>query len=154
MPSEPSIKRWLKGIRQGKEEAAEELWACCFPDLVRFARAKLAGVPRRVADEEDVALSAMGRVRGDSVFGEGSQTGAGGCSPVDGTQTPEVAAAMADEVRRLLALLPDPDVRQLALGKMEGYTNEELAQELQCSLRTIERRLHLIRKTWEREELL
>jgi RNA polymerase sigma factor (sigma-70 family) len=57
--SEDSITCWLEGVRRGDPLAAEELWNRCFPELVRFAREKLRAVPRRAADEEDVALSAM-----------------------------------------------------------------------------------------------
>ncbi len=42
----------------------------------------------------------------------------------------------------------DEATRQLAILKMEGYTNKEAANRLNCSQTTIERRLRLIRKTW------
>ncbi len=65
--------------------------------------------------------------------------------------TPEFAAMMADECRRLLEKLDDPQLRELAVAKMEGYSNEEIARRLECSLRTVERRLRLIRKEWKHE---
>jgi DNA-directed RNA polymerase specialized sigma24 family protein len=37
------------------------------------------------------------------------------------------------------------------VGKMEGYTNAELAQRLACSPRSVERRLELIRDIWQAE---
>ena len=40
-------------------------------------------------------------------------------------------------------------VRELALARMEGYSNEEIAQRLGCSVRTVERRLHLVRTKWQ-----
>lgn len=58
---------------------------------------------------------------------------------------------MADECRRLLNLLGDPELRELALAKMEGYTNAECAAKLGCAEVTVERRLRLIRKHWEKE---
>jgi len=64
---------------------------------------------------------------------------------------PAVAAEVAEESGRLLGLLPDEQLRCLALRKLEGYTNEEIAGLLSCSLATIERRLALIRKYWEKE---
>src|SRR5262249_38290368 len=39
--------------------AAKPLWECYFQRLVDMARAKLKGTPRRMADEEDAALSAF-----------------------------------------------------------------------------------------------
>lgn len=34
---------------------------------------------------------------------------------------------------------------------MEGYTNEEIAAQRNCALSTVERRLRLIRKRWEKQ---
>jgi DNA-directed RNA polymerase specialized sigma24 family protein len=62
---------------------------------------------------------------------------------------PAFAAQVAEECRRLLDLLPDESLRFLAVRKMEGYTNEEIAALLKCSLATVERRLKLIRKEWQ-----
>jgi DNA-directed RNA polymerase specialized sigma24 family protein len=65
--------------------------------------------------------------------------------------TPELAAMVADECRRLLEKLPEPSLRQVALSKMEGYTNEEIAQRLGCVPRTVERKLQVIRSLWAEE---
>jgi RNA polymerase sigma factor (sigma-70 family) len=65
--------------------------------------------------------------------------------------TPEEAAATADECRRLLDLLGEPELRQVALWKVEGYTNEEIAARLDCVPRTVERKVHRIRLLWKRE---
>lgn len=65
--------------------------------------------------------------------------------------TPGEAAEMADECRRLLDLLPDPELRQIALSKVEGFTNEEIAARLDCVPRTIERKLGRIRLLWKHE---
>jgi RNA polymerase sigma factor (sigma-70 family) len=65
--------------------------------------------------------------------------------------TPEFASQVAEEYQRLLAKLEDAELRQIALWKMEGDTNEEIAEKLGCVLRTVERRLNLIRKMWSAE---
>jgi hypothetical protein len=39
----------------------------------------------------------------------------------------------------------------VALTKLENYTNQEIAGRLNPSLATVERKLGLIRKLWERE---
>jgi RNA polymerase sigma factor (sigma-70 family) len=65
--------------------------------------------------------------------------------------TPEEAAEMADECRRLLDLLDQPQLRQIALWKVEGYTNEEIAARLDCVPRTVERKVRRIRLLWKRE---
>jgi DNA-directed RNA polymerase specialized sigma24 family protein len=64
---------------------------------------------------------------------------------------PGFAAEVAEECRRLLGLLPDMELRTVALRKMEGYTSEEIAEDLGRSLATVERRLALIRGIWKKE---
>jgi DNA-directed RNA polymerase specialized sigma24 family protein len=65
--------------------------------------------------------------------------------------TPEFAALVADEYRRLFGSLADESLRVVALLKLEGYSNEEIARSLDCSLRTVERKLEVIRKRWMAE---
>ncbi len=65
--------------------------------------------------------------------------------------TPEEAAEMADECHRLLDLLDDPELRRIALMKVEGYTDEEVAAQLDCVPRTIERKIRRIRMLWKDE---
>jgi len=59
VPETHSITQVFHLLKTGDEDAANELWQKCFPRLVKYARKKLEGVPRAIADEEDVALSAM-----------------------------------------------------------------------------------------------
>jgi len=62
---------------------------------------------------------------------------------------PAFAAEVAEQTAALLAELGNEELRQIALRKMEGYTNEEIAAQLDCALSTVERRLRIIRKRWE-----
>jgi DNA-directed RNA polymerase specialized sigma24 family protein len=62
--------------------------------------------------------------------------------------TPLFAAQMAEECERLLLRLEDPALRALAVSKMEGYTNAEVAAQVGCCLSSVERRLQLIRRLW------
>jgi DNA-directed RNA polymerase specialized sigma24 family protein len=66
--------------------------------------------------------------------------------------TPEFAALVADQCRSLMALLRDDSLRKVVLLRMEGYTNEEIASLLGCSLRTVARKIEIIRRTWEGDE--
>jgi DNA-directed RNA polymerase specialized sigma24 family protein len=76
--------------------------------------------------------------------------GAPGLSAVVGREpTPSFAARVAEECRRLLDRLGDDELRAVALLKMEGYTNAEVAARLGRSLATVERKLRLIRRTWQ-----
>jgi DNA-directed RNA polymerase specialized sigma24 family protein len=65
--------------------------------------------------------------------------------------TPEFAAQVAEEYQRLLEVLDDTELRSIAVLKMEGDTTDQIAAKLRRAPRTIERRLGLIRKLWEKE---
>jgi RNA polymerase sigma factor (sigma-70 family) len=65
--------------------------------------------------------------------------------------SPDEAAELADDCRRLLDSLKEPDLRQIALWKVEGYTHEEIAARLDCVPRTIERKVRRIRLLWKHE---
>lgn len=200
MQREESVSQWIVGAKQGDCQAVQELWKRYFEQLVRLARAKLGGMSRRVADEEDVVLSAFasfcraakqgripqladrdglwrllikltaqkavdqrrhegcvkrggGHVRGESALAhhEASQSIEGLDRVIGDAPTPEFAAIAAEQCSRLLDCLND-ELRPLALAKMEGYTNEEIAEKFDCSLSTVERSLRLIRKIWQQNE--
>jgi DNA-directed RNA polymerase specialized sigma24 family protein len=65
--------------------------------------------------------------------------------------TPEFAAQMAEEYQRLLEVLGDPELQAIAVCKMEGDSTDQIAAKLKRAPRTVERRLQLIRKLWEKE---
>jgi DNA-directed RNA polymerase specialized sigma24 family protein len=182
-------------LQAGDHEAAQPLWERYYPRLVGLARERLRGTPRRVADEEDVALSAFdsfcrgveqgrfpqlkdrdglwallvlitvrkaadlvqynrrerrggGQVRGDSAWaGKDGDMGADGLDGLEARDpTPDVAAQLAEEFQRLLDRLDNDELRRIAVWKLEGYTNAEIASRLGCAEVSIERRLRLIRK--------
>jgi DNA-directed RNA polymerase specialized sigma24 family protein len=61
-------------------------------------------------------------------------------------------AEIAEECRRLLRCLGDPELKQVALWKMEGYTHAEIARDkLGCRPRAVERMVRLIRHIWAAE---
>jgi DNA-directed RNA polymerase specialized sigma24 family protein len=60
--------------------------------------------------------------------------------------TPEFAATVAEEYRRLLDRLDDDVLRQVAVLRMEGHTSDEIAERLGCARRTVARQLALIRR--------
>jgi DNA-directed RNA polymerase specialized sigma24 family protein len=60
--------------------------------------------------------------------------------------TPEFAALVAEEYRRLLERLDDDVLRRVAILRMEGYTGDEIAAQLGCARRTVARQVALIRR--------
>jgi len=197
-----SVTHWIRELKAGNHLGAQKLWEKYFHRLVALARTKLRNRAGRVADEEDVALSAFdsffrgaeqgrfpqlsdrddlwqllvmitgrkaakqvqresrlkrggSKVRGDSAFARSN--GSKGIDKdfeqiVGSEPTPEFAAQVADECRRLLALLEDEELRSIAQWKMEGYTNGEIAEKLGYVIITIQRRLRLIRSIWKKEK--
>ena len=57
-----SVTIWIRQLKIGDAEAAQQLWNRYFERLVRLAQRRLTGAPRQMADEEDVALSAFNSV--------------------------------------------------------------------------------------------
>ena len=57
--SETEVTHLIGRVAFGDPDAQHVLWEKYFTRLVGYARRKLQDMPRRVADEEDVALSAM-----------------------------------------------------------------------------------------------
>lgn len=62
--------------------------------------------------------------------------------------SPAYAAEVADTFDALLGLLPDEKLRDVALHKLDNRTDEEIAELLQCTRRTVQRKLTLIREIW------
>ena len=60
---------------------------------------------------------------------------------------------MTEEMRRALESLGDDVQREVALGKLAGYNNRELAERLGISLRAVERKLSIIRRKWDTDDL-
>lgn len=62
--------------------------------------------------------------------------------------SPEFAAECAEQLHLLLDQLQQEELKQIAILKMEGYRNEEIAKQKGRSLATIERKLKTIRQIW------
>jgi DNA-directed RNA polymerase specialized sigma24 family protein len=62
--------------------------------------------------------------------------------------TPEFAAMAAEQYQRLLESLGNETLRRVAVSKMEGYTDDEIAARIDRNRRTVARYLNLIRKIW------
>lgn len=133
------------GVREGRFPQLEDrdnLWALLVVITARKAMYRMRAATRQ--------KRGGGAVRGESVFANIEDPNNAGLQEVIGREpTAEFAAEVAEESEQLLSLLPDASMRQLALLKMEGFSNREAADHLECGLRTVERRLKLIRQIWE-----
>ena len=88
---------------------------------------------------------------GDAVVVSLNDSGLAAAPPASEDANPELAAAMTDESRRLLRVLADPELETVALLKFEGYTNDEIAEKLGYTRRTIQRMLNRIKGVWSHE---
>jgi DNA-directed RNA polymerase specialized sigma24 family protein len=202
MPASDEVTLWIGKLSDGNDQAAQAIWNQYFERLTYFARKKFEQLPCRVADEEDVALSALnslcrgaaagrfpqladrqdlwrilvtiaarkvyaqkrrqrtgkrggGKVRGESVFLQADGDDEAGIEQALGREpSPELAIMVAENCQRLLDSLEDETLRQIAQLKLEGYTNDEISQRLDCVPRTVERKLERIREKWAKDRPL
>ena len=63
----------------------------------------------------------------------------------------EFAVQVGEQCAELLDCLDDDLLRQVAIANLEGYTNNEIAEQQGTSRRTVERQLGLIRRIWNQE---
>ena len=66
--------------------------------------------------------------------------------------TSEFVMEFVETCDRLFQSLDDP-LQEVVRMRMEGYTVAEVAQRLNCSQRTVKRRLEVIRRHWGELEL-
>ena len=141
-----AFEAFLTGIQEGrflKLDGRDDLWQV----LVMLVERQAIALRRR-----ELALKrGGGETRGESVFlrndGRGPQP-RGPDRQVGREPSPALIAEMADRMRGLLDRLSDDTQRHIALGKLEGKTNQELADELNINLRAVERKLSMIRDKW------
>ncbi len=69
-----------------------------------------------------------------------------------GGPSPEFAAMVDEEFHRKLDMLPDDSLREVALAKLEGDINAEIAEQISRNERSVERNIQMIRKHWEGQQ--
>jgi DNA-directed RNA polymerase specialized sigma24 family protein len=118
-------------------------------DLVRILLMLTARKALRLRRDEERQKRGGGRVLGQADL---SDDGEAALAEVMGDEpTPEFAAQVADEFRRLLAMLGDEQLQQMAIARMEGCTSEELSARFDCAPATVARKLKKIRETWAKD---
>lgn len=84
----------------------------------------------------------------DLVLDENALGRPGGPPALDSQPAPPQVAEVDLTSEELLAQL-DEDLRTIAVLRLLGYKNREIAAELGCTERKVERKLQLIRVAWE-----
>jgi len=115
-------------------------------------------VMRRIAKQcrnENTQKRGGGRVRGESVFitGDNSDKKEGLAQISRSQETPDLNVEFLDTCEWLFDLLPDEKTRNVARLLMDGYSLDDIADELGCVRRTIERKLQQIRQIWAQQTI-
>jgi DNA-directed RNA polymerase specialized sigma24 family protein len=137
-----------QGVREGRFprlEDRDDLWkllihlsACKAVDHHRAEHRQKRG-GGNVVNEADMMAA-----------GAGPDDTGGALDRIIGTEpSPEFAAIVAEEYVRRLDELGDDALRRIAELKLACYSNDEIRQQLGCSLRTVTLKLELIRKKWQ-----
>jgi RNA polymerase sigma factor (sigma-70 family) len=118
----------------------DALWKLLVTITLRKAR---NAAKKQTRDKRDVAReqTIAERDEWESAHWALEQMDAAGPSPAE-------AAVLNEALERRLEALADPELRQIALWRLEGYTNREIADLLDCTERSVERRLERIRSKW------
>ena len=189
------VTHWLKQLNAGNPQAAEEIWNRYFRRVVGLARRKLRGLPTAMADEEDVALSALRtffrraqegqfprlenrenlwpllvKITARKAFNlqryahqekrwSEKQLPTGGdpteedlIAMIGDEPTPEFVGDLIEELRQLVELLPEEEIKRIAILQLEGMETTEIAEKLGINLRRVQRRVQVIHALW-REKL-
>jgi len=153
--------------RSGAIEDEEDAALSAFDS---FCRGAAAGRLPRLADRDDLwrllvvitvrkVLAQLqrqgarkrggGRLLGESALIGAAAAEGGGLDRLGAPEpTPEMAAVVVDEYRRLRDGLRTEALRQVLDLRLEGYTRAEIAQRLGCAERAVKRKLDLIREAW------
>lgn len=129
-----------RGLAEGRLEAEnrDALWG-----LLAVITSRKISAQRRFLNRQK---RGGGEVRGESGF---AGLGDSGINAIDGDQrTPDVLAEISESCAQLLNVLPDETMKTIVLLKFQGAKNGEVASELGCTRRTIERKLERIRRIW------
>jgi DNA-directed RNA polymerase specialized sigma24 family protein len=132
-----SFCRGAEGGRFPRLEDRDDLWQVLFVlttrkaiGLARYESRAKRGGGRVLSLEDDAAKGGSGQAASDP--------------------PPEMVAQVTEECGRLLGLLAAGGLRKVAVWKMEGYSNAEIAAMLGRSVPTVERKLAAIRAIWNK----
>jgi RNA polymerase sigma factor (sigma-70 family) len=121
----------------------ESLW----PILVAITKFKVADNFRR----ENAAKRGAGKVVSEANLERNFESSSAiGLAQLvaDDAPKPQDIVEMSEQLHVLMALLPREDLREIARLHLEGWKNQEVAEKLEMSTRSVERKLALVRDAW------
>ena len=102
----------------------------------------------RQIERETAKKRGGGQVAGESFFSQ--DAGRGGLDAMGRTDD-ELYVEFEDTWQQYMNALPDNESRQIVEMKLGGFSNAEIARELNVSLSTVERRLRVTREVWNEQ---
>lgn len=141
-----AFENFFRQVQQGRFarlEDRDDLWQILAMLVDRRAKDQF----RKMTSEKN----GNGLVRGDSINQNSGQAPVIDAAP-DRIPTDQQAIEFAEQVELRLGQLKLAAHRKVALLKMARYTNQEIADEIDVSLRTVERMLEAIRDQWSEDE--
>ena len=142
-----AFNSFCNGVRDGRFPRLndrDDLW-----QILMMLTARKAMDQRR---HDEAAKRGGGVVRGESVFYSDGMREGGIEQVVGESPTPEFAMAVSEEMEVLLSSLNDDQLREIALAKLDGNSNVEISESFDISLRSVERKLKLIRRIWSEDQ--
>ncbi len=143
-----AIKSYFRGLEAGRFEqikTADELWNL----LVTILGRKITAERRRQLAQKRSGRDARsnsvpsGRNPAGEQFNDVTEV-------MDNNQLPESTEQVIRVCEDLLLQLPNDKLRQTAILRMEGYTHEEIAQQVGGSVARSKQRVRLIREIWSK----
>ncbi len=125
------------GLADGRLEAENR---DAFWGLLAVITSRKISAQRRSANRQKRGGGAEG---GESGFGD-----AGINAVKDNQLAADVLAEVSESCDQLLNAIPDETMKTIVLLKFQGATNGEIADEIKCTRRTVERKLERIRRIW------
>ena len=136
---------FCRGAAQGRYPRLadrDDLWRLLVVITVRKA---FDQVERQAAAKRGAARSVC---ESDLAHGEGAQAVASLDRLVGPEPSPELAALVAEEYRRLWLRLGDDSLRLVLDLSLEGYRRAEIADRMGRTVKTVTRKLAVIRTVW------
>ncbi len=139
---------FLEGVKQGRYSKLNDrtdLWQV----LVMLVERKAIDQIRAL----DAQKRGNGQTRGDSIFQKATdESGAIGFDGiVDPHPSPTLVKMFCEQFRAFLNGL-DEQFREVAILKLQNYTNQEIADIVGISVSSVERKLSIIRDGWRKQE--
>jgi DNA-directed RNA polymerase specialized sigma24 family protein len=167
-------------LRQGPPQAVEDGEDVALSALHGLAAAAAGGRFERLDDRSDLwqllaaitLKKALQRRRWYRRWKRSGRPAAGGPAPASGgpghraarnddeagllarvaskEPAPDLGVMLREQLEHLLDALPDPTLHQIAEWRLQGASNAEVAARLGRAVRTVERKVELIRLVWEK----